>query len=57
MPVRSGRPDLVRIVEGRRGTVRMRTEYAVRFDYGHVVPWVHQEAGEVVAVAGRSRRG
>ncbi len=43
LPVRSGRPDLTRIVEGRRGAVRMRTEYAVRFDYGHVVPWVHQE--------------
>ena len=52
MPVRSGRPDLVRIVEGRGGCVRMQTEYVVRFDYGCVVPWVYQAPGELVAVAG-----
>src|SRR5688500_7559683 len=32
MPVRSGRPDLVRIVVGRRGTVEMRMELTIRFD-------------------------
>lgn len=52
MPIRGGRPDLVRIVEGRRGKVRMRTEYVVRFDYGQVIPWVHKQDGEVIAIAG-----
>src|SRR5688500_6111341 len=42
MPVRSGLPDLVRIVVGRRGRVRMRTELVVRFDYGSVTPWVRR---------------
>ena len=37
MPVRSGLPDLVRIVVGRRGQVEMRMELTIRFDYGSVV--------------------
>ena len=49
-------PALVRIVEGRRGTVRMTLEMALRFDYGCSVPWVTRtERGEgIVAVAGPS---
>ena len=31
---------LVRLVEGRSGTVSMRTELRIRFDYGSVIPWV-----------------
>lgn len=42
MPVRSGLPDLVRIVLGRRGKVEMRMELTIRFDYGSVVPWVRR---------------
>ncbi|HUG52251.1 MAG TPA: trehalase-like domain-containing protein, partial [Vicinamibacteria bacterium] len=34
MPLRQDRADLVRVVVGRRGQVRMRTELIVRFDYG-----------------------
>ena len=52
MPVRGEAPDLVRIVEGVRGRVPMRLELRLRFDYGHVVPWVYSEAGDLVAVAG-----
>jgi GH15 family glucan-1,4-alpha-glucosidase len=52
MPVRGEAPDLVRIVEGVRGRVPMRMELRLRFDYGHVVPWVYREAGAQVAVAG-----
>jgi GH15 family glucan-1,4-alpha-glucosidase len=52
MPVRGEAPDLVRIVEGVRGRVPMRMDLRLRFDYGHVVPWVYHEAGAVVAVAG-----
>lgn len=52
MPPRTGRPDLVRLVTGTRGSVRMRTEYVVRPDYGSVVPWVRKHADEVLATAG-----
>ena len=40
MPVRGRNSDVVRIVEGIRGTVRMRMELCLRFDYGRTVPWV-----------------
>src|SRR2546423_13842584 len=39
MPPRGKAPDVVRIVEGVRGSVTMRSELVIRFDYGHVVPW------------------
>jgi GH15 family glucan-1,4-alpha-glucosidase len=52
MPPRGEAPDVVRIVEGVRGRVRMGMELRLRFDYGHVVPWVYQEQGDLVAVAG-----
>ena len=40
MPQRDVASDLVRLVIGRRGRMRMRTELVLRFDYGSVVPWV-----------------
>ena len=54
MPFRSdGSCHLVRIVRGSRGTVRMRSEYAIRFDYGSIVPWVtRQPDNSIRAVAG-----
>jgi GH15 family glucan-1,4-alpha-glucosidase len=52
MPVRTSRPDLIRIVVGKRGRVRMRTELVIRFDYGNVVPWVRRIPRGVTAVAG-----
>jgi len=52
MPVRSGQPDVVRLVVGRRGVVRMRTHFAPRLDYGSLSPWVRPEDGGVVAVGG-----
>jgi GH15 family glucan-1,4-alpha-glucosidase len=52
MPVRTATPDVVRVVRGVRGTVRMRTELIVRFDYGSITPWVRREEGGVCAVAG-----
>ncbi|MGH9335378.1 MAG: glycoside hydrolase family 15 protein, partial [Vicinamibacteria bacterium] len=52
MPPRSERVDLVRVVVGRRGRVAMRTEIAIRFDYGWLVPWVRREGSGIVAVAG-----
>jgi GH15 family glucan-1,4-alpha-glucosidase len=55
MPPRGQAPDIVRIVEGVRGRVRFRSELAIRFDYGHIVPWVRQRTHEEntrVALAG-----
>jgi GH15 family glucan-1,4-alpha-glucosidase len=52
MPPREDVTDLVRIVEGVRGTVPMRGELVLRFDYGHVIPWVRRQKGVLHAVAG-----
>ena len=52
MPPRRHDPDLVRIVVGRRGQVRMRTELIMRFDYGSIVPWVRKTADGLRAIAG-----
>jgi len=52
MPPRDKAPDMVRIVEGISGRVSMRSELRLRFDYGHLIPWVRQVDGQVVAVAG-----
>ena len=52
MPPRDETPDLVRVVEGRRGTVRMRMELVIRFDYGSIIPWVQRITGGVSAIAG-----
>lgn len=54
MPIRDGRrPHLVRVVEGKRGTVRMRTQLVLRFDYGAIVPWVRSVGGELRAIGGQ----
>ena len=53
MPPRGEDPDVVRIVEGVSGTVLMRMELVIRYEYGSVVPWVQRmEDGSRVAVAG-----
>ncbi len=52
MPPRSREPDLVRLVVGRRGTVRMRMQLVLRFDYGSIVPWVRRTERGLRAVAG-----
>ncbi len=52
MPIRGESADLVRIVEGVRGTVPMRMELRLRFDYGQRVPWVHRVDKDLVGVAG-----
>src|SRR5436190_1916342 len=40
MPMRGDHCELVRIVHGRRGHVKMDMEFILRFDYGASVPWV-----------------
>jgi GH15 family glucan-1,4-alpha-glucosidase len=42
MPPGNGWSELVRIVVGKRGTVRMDMQLTLRFDYGFSVPWVSQ---------------
>ena len=55
MPPRGHAADIVRIVEGVRGAVAMRSQLRLRFDYGQVVPWVRHHADHVEAVAGPDR--
>ncbi|WNO54054.1 glycoside hydrolase family 15 protein [Stakelama saccharophila] len=50
MPIRGEAPDIVRIVEGRSGCTRMRSDLALRFDYGRIHPLV-QSLSDVRAVA------
>ena len=52
MPPRGKAPDIVRIVEGVSGQVSIHSELIVRFDYGHIVPWVHQVDDARLATAG-----
>lgn len=40
MPPGNGWSEMVRLVVGKRGTVRMKMELVLRFDYGFSVPWV-----------------
>jgi GH15 family glucan-1,4-alpha-glucosidase len=47
-----GTPEVVRLVEGRRGRVPMRMELVVRCDYGSLVPWVRRTPDGVTAIAG-----
>jgi len=55
MPVRGQAPDLIRTVEGKRGTVAMRMELIIRLDYGSTVPWVQRIDGGISAIAGPDR--
>src|SRR5687768_7055420 len=53
MPLRGRNSDVVRLVVGRRGRVRMRSEIVLRFGYGATVPWVTRLGdGTLCAIAG-----
>jgi GH15 family glucan-1,4-alpha-glucosidase len=52
MPPRTNEPDLVRLVVGQRGQVRMRMQLVLRFDYGSIIPWVRRTEKGIRAVAG-----
>jgi GH15 family glucan-1,4-alpha-glucosidase len=53
MPPRGRNSDVVRLVRGERGRVRMRMELVLRFDYGRTVPWVtRMDDGTLRAIAG-----
>jgi GH15 family glucan-1,4-alpha-glucosidase len=53
MPFRDDYSEVVRLVVGTRGKLKMRTELILRFGYGAVVPWVtRMENGAMRAIAG-----
>jgi GH15 family glucan-1,4-alpha-glucosidase len=53
MPLRDKHSNLVRLVRGNTGKVRMAMELVIRFDYGRSVPWVtRMEDGTLRALAG-----
>ncbi|MBN3832616.1 glycoside hydrolase family 15 protein [Burkholderia sp. Ac-20344] len=54
MPPGNGWSELVRIVVGRHGAMKMRMELVLRFDYGFSIPWVTQLTREdgMKAIAG-----
>ncbi len=56
MPIGGPGTHVVRLVEGRRGSLEMSMRLWLRFDYGAVIPWVSRLArGVVEAVAGPNR--
>jgi GH15 family glucan-1,4-alpha-glucosidase len=52
MPIREQRPQVVRVVEGVRGTVPVHMELVVRFDYGESIPWVTRHDHLLTATVG-----
>jgi GH15 family glucan-1,4-alpha-glucosidase len=52
MPETEGQVDLIRLVRGDSGRVKMRTEIILRFDYGRSIPWVRRRFDGLLAVAG-----
>ncbi|GAC1332469.1 MAG: glycoside hydrolase family 15 protein [Mycobacteriales bacterium] len=52
MTPRTHNPDVIRLIEGVQGSVPMRVELCIRFDYGHIVPWVRKRDGWLCAVGG-----
>ncbi len=52
MPIRERHPEVVRLVEGVRGSVEMEMTLTIRFGYGQIVPWVRRLDGTLSAIAG-----
>jgi GH15 family glucan-1,4-alpha-glucosidase len=52
MPPRGKNSDVVRIVRGVKGKVKMRMDLAIRFDYGRTTPWVTHTSDGLRAIAG-----
>jgi GH15 family glucan-1,4-alpha-glucosidase len=52
MVIREEAPELLRVVQGTKGQIRMKLELVIRFDYGSVVPWVRRTKRGISAVAG-----
>jgi GH15 family glucan-1,4-alpha-glucosidase len=52
MPPRARDLNVIRVVEGLSGSVPMRMQLVIRFDYGSIVPWVRNADGALLAIAG-----
>ena len=52
MTPRDETPNLLRLVVGTRGRVKMNLEVVIRFDYGSIVPWVRRADSGITAIAG-----
>ena len=52
MSIRDGRVQVVRVVDGLRGSVPMTMELIARFGYGSILPWVRRVDGDLVMIAG-----
>ena len=53
MPPRGKASDIVRLVRGVSGKVKMRMELVIRFGFGADIPWVKRtEEGELLAICG-----
>jgi GH15 family glucan-1,4-alpha-glucosidase len=52
MPPREEYPRVLRLVECLQGSVTVRSEVVLRFDYGHIVPWLVPDGRRVRASAG-----
>jgi len=52
MIIREEKPNLLRVVVGTKGQVRMKMELVIRFDYGSVVPWVRRTETGISAIGG-----
>lgn len=53
MPPRGKASDIVRLVRGVSGTVKMRMELVIRFGFGVDIPWVRRIDHSLLAVAGQ----
>lgn len=53
MPLRGKASDIVRVVRGIRGTVKMRMELVIRFGFGADIPWVRRIDHSLMAIAGQ----
>lgn len=53
MPPRGKASDIVRLVRGVSGTVKMRMELVIRFGFGADIPWVRRIDHSLLAVAGQ----
>lgn len=53
MPPRGKASDIVRLVRGLTGTVKMRMELVIRFGFGVDIPWVRRIDHSLMAIAGQ----
>jgi GH15 family glucan-1,4-alpha-glucosidase len=52
MPIRTDHPDIIRIVEGVKGVVKMEMEFIARFEYGSYESWIQKADDGIFAIAG-----